>query len=186
MRTGSRTCNLILTHFDFQNQGHQLKIHEDKRDYSIILNTRHPYSRLVSLYNMTCVWEKKPNDNFKPFVEEYLESWYPKYQCQIFLNEILNERHTNKIKFFVKLENLTDDLRKIPFINENYEDLVDIFENEIKVNRYYNDFHDTPFITIRPWQEYYNQDLINLVYNKLKYQFDFFSYNPDYWTDGKP
>lgn len=184
MRTGSRSCSHILRYFGFENLGHQLKIHEERKHFSIILNVRHPFTRLVSLYNLNCLWEQCANDKFEEWAKNYLTAWYPKLEFQIFLRELLNERWQSKLQL-VKLESFQSDLMKIPFVHSEYENLKEVIENNIEENKYINEF-DSRLITKKPWQEFYNQELINFVYENLKYQFDFFSYNPDYWIDGNP
>lgn len=184
MRTGSRSCSKISEFFNFKFHGHSMKISESHENFSVILNVRHPYTRLVSLYNQACFNFGWKNNNFEEWLIRNLNSEIDYHQ--IFIEQLIKKNIPQKINHFVKLENLENDLLKIPFISREKENLEKIFNEHIRKNLYENMLEKVGQVEMNPWMSFYNRKLLDLVYDKLRLQFEIFNYNKNYFEDGTP
>lgn len=177
-RTASRSCNSFLQYFGFTVTGHELKIPTNKLDYLHICNVRSPYSHLFSIYR--CFYYKNDSDkNFEDWVRGYfnnqLKGWNEGIKYHTYLSK--------PIDILVRFEFLEEDLKKIPFIKENYESVNYIFEEQIRKNNYKNERNEN---FLNPWYSYYNQNLADFVYENLIEQFELFGYKKNYWKNGTP
>lgn len=181
-RTATRTCSKFQQFFNFNRSGqHGGFLLNSKIDYTLILNIRSPYPRMVSLYHLYLSHFPKTKPVFDKWVEVITrEGFNVVKEYEVFLNEIVE----NSIKipdYYVRTEFLESDLKRIPFISDNINELSDVFENYVKRNESKNEFGIN-----KPWEEYYTQELADLVYSRTEKQFKLFNYNKDYWKDGTP
>lgn len=179
LRTASRSCGPILQHFEFTLNDHDLKIPQEKIHYYHICNVRNPYSRLVSLYKLFVHNRKHLNINFEDWIDGVFNNVFESYDNQVELNLLLSK----PIDRIVRLEFLEGDLKEIYFIKENFENLTEIFERNIKTNEYLGEFEE---FDDREWYSFYNQNMADKVFKKLEKQFELFNYNRNYWKDGTP
>ena len=70
MRTGTRSSNALMQKLNFSGMNHEIKIPKGKENYFVVINIRNPYSRLVSLYNMFKVSQKKMNYEFEDWIKK--------------------------------------------------------------------------------------------------------------------
>jgi hypothetical protein len=57
--------------------------------------------------------------------------------------------------------------------------LVSDFDSQINENQYVNEYREHI-----PWQNFYNQELSDFVYQKTQKQFEMFNYEKDSWKYG--
>lgn len=164
-RTGSRKVAEILSYYDFKSNGklvfdhnnayshsHGSQIHKSYMEYSLIVNMRNPYGKTYSLFrNFFKNGQSQGKDLFKKFLIEEL----PK---GIMKNMIINPVLSKKPNFIIRLEQMKEDLSKIPFIfdilTEKQLDLMTQHGKEIE------DF-----------EVYYDQESKDIVYEYCKHLF---------------
>jgi hypothetical protein len=147
----------------------------------LILNIRNPYSRLVSLYHLYLHNNPKLNPVFDKWVEVITRGdGTIILEYNVFLDKIV-ENFTKIPDYYVRTEFLESDLKQIPFIKDNLNVLSNMFENHVIRNEFDNEFEPK-----KKWNEYYTQELADLVYSRTEKQFKLFNYNKDYWKDGTP
>jgi hypothetical protein len=178
-RVGSRSTAKIFTFCGFTCRGRQMgvgnahnythnsEIPPQYKDYKIICSARNPYSRTLSLYkNFTYSGETGDDRTFREYVldltcgkpETKFVDGVSKYNT--FINPVL-ERQPD---YVVRLENIYEDLSKIPFI----------FNHLTKSQLEMMCEHGKP---IDEWESHYDQEMKDLVYQHLKHQFDMWGYD---------
>lgn len=188
MRTATRSCTKIQNFFEFDSSaGHDVINYEDKKEYDIIFNIRSPYPRIVSLFKIFCFHHNTYNTDFNLWLQMVTDDIHRQanFGYNIHLDDIMKKIHKPPT-YFVKVEYLEDDLKKIPLIKNNLSFLNDIFENEIRRNGYSFEFSRYSEKMNFPWQSYYNQKTADLVFTATENQFEIFNYNRDFWKDGTP
>ena len=186
MRTASRSCHRLQEHVKFTGlYSHNFFKTQSEKEYFFISNIRNPYSRLVSIYHLYCHNSKRKTNDFKDWVikklREEVEFPIQTLDYQINLSSIYFE-HKKFPDYFVRVENLEDDIRNLWFVKENMSDEVEkIIKETIVNNSYSKEFRDR-----LPWQEYYNNSLSNYVYNFLEKDFQLFGYDKNSWKNGTP
>jgi len=182
MRTATRTTSRFHQFFNFDRTGqHKGNIPKEKNEYTLILNIRSPYPRLVSLYHLYLF----NNPNLNPIFDKWVEIVTKKdltilSEYDVFLDKIV-ESLVKIPDYYVRTEFLESDLKKIPFIKNDLNKLSSLFKNYVIRNEFENEFSPR-----KHWTEYYNQELADLVYSRTEEQFKLFNYNKDYWKDGTP
>jgi len=179
-RTGSRMLKKILDRLDFKSEGHhEMTIKDPNWDLNILI--RNPYSRAVSYWlNRN---EKRYNtDNFMDFSESI-------HNKQDYLRDLhvsnfkdpSREIISKKIKYYtlIKYETLFEDILMVPYIKDNLH----LLQQEIS---FFNLGHtpwrlDRPKELIRPYYEFYNQDLADIVYTQKQSEFELGGYHRDSW-----
>jgi hypothetical protein len=184
IRSGTRSVEKLLMYFNFSDVGnHDLDLNEQQKNYFLISNIRNPYSRLVSIYNLFCLHSNKKPDNFKLWVERRLTDDADPSKIVLNYQTDLLPRYFEKIKFpnyCVKIESFEKDIRNIPFIKENITDeLNSIIEENIVSNRFENEFSKSI-----SWQNQYDDETAELVFNFLEKEFITFGYNKNSWLNG--
>jgi hypothetical protein len=88
----------------------------------------------------------------------------------VYLEDIL-KMLPRKPDLYLRTEFFENDLKKCKLISEILieDDFVNQYESEGQ-----------------PWQSYYDEKLVDLVYKKLNFEFETFGYNKNYWIDGNP
>ena len=182
MRVATRSCISIQKKLGFEECGvHSFQIPEERDGYQIIVNVRNPYSRLVSLYKINCIWKKTEFliEGFKPWVTNALNEGNRFENISTVHLDLLIETLQKPPEVFVKIETLERDLKKLWFIKDNLELLSSDFELQIDNNRYINEYREHI-----PCQNFYNQELADFVYQKTQKQFEMFNYEKDSWKYG--
>jgi hypothetical protein len=129
-RTGSGTNAKIMSLYDFKCNGgilidgnrynytHTCIMDPKYEDYIKICTTRNPYSRVVSIYKSLGSHpfqsELKNKDNFKKYLK-WIEN---KDLTDITFSYITNPRMEIDFDYLIRLENIEEDYKKIPFISE--------------------------------------------------------------------
>jgi len=168
-RTGSRKVAEILGYYGFVNKGNIL-FNSGKYNYShyspnidgfegykLICNSRNPYSRVYSLFKNFYYGSK---DKSKESFKRYLTEGLPQGQM---MRMVVNPPITVKPDYIIRLEYMTDDLLKLPFIFDV------LTEKQVHLLSH----HEKP---IDSWEEFYDEESKTIVYDLLKYQFDMFGY----------
>ena len=162
-RTGSRKVAEVLSYFGFTNNGKpifsansyifsHLGPNEKYEDYTLICNARNPYARTYSIFKNYVPQERdKGKDSFKKFLFEKMEKDITK---EMIINPVF-QRTPNHI---IKLENMAQDLLKLPFITDKLD--------ESQVNML--TIHGKP---LDEWEQYYDTETKEFVYNLTKHHF---------------
>lgn len=181
IRTASRACINLQEHLKFEDlYSHSLFHNSQQKDYYFISNIRNPYSRLVSIFFLFCNNNNRDTDNFPIWVTKNLKEGLinvPAYQIR------LESLYSNEIRYpdyYVRIENLEEDIRNLWFVKENMSlDLEKIIQDTIISNQYLLEFGDR-----KPWQEFYDEELANYVYSFLEKDFLLFGYDKNSWKNG--
>lgn len=175
-RCGSRSTLKILRFLKFSLNNHSFLLNDKQSDYQTIFNIRNPYFRLISLFYLHCEMEKNFSRDFKKWSIAVLNErsvFVLNNPYDLEINLKLLGRNPNH---FVKIENFYEDLIKIPIIQDNMSvDLENVFQKAVYSNEYKNNFKGNIF---------YDEELADIVYDKLKYQFEVFDYNKNSWKNG--
>ena len=164
-RTGSRTVAHILNYCGFQHNHKPISL-LDKHDYTHrfnepesfndwihICSARNPYARTYSVFNMI---NNNGKDSFKEFILNKTFNYRGK---EMFLKPIFYK----KPDYVIRLENLKEDIDKIPFIKNH------ISETQLG----YMLTHGKP---LSSWEEHYNDEMKEIVYEVTKHQFETWGY----------
>lgn len=168
-RTGSRKVAEVLTYYGFTNNGkrvfntgeysynHYYIPSEKYDDYKIICCTRNPYSRVYSIFkNYYMPVKDKGKDSFKKYLINDIQN------SQI-IQMIVNPALDQKPDYIIRMENMTEDLLKLPFISDVLT----------KVQVIMLSSHGKE---IESWEEYYDQESKDIVYHYCKDHFIFGGY----------
>lgn len=168
-RTGSRKISEILTYYDFKKNGnnvnnfgrynynHNVEPNEEGTNYKVICNARNPYGRVYSLFkNFYPVISDKSKEGFRKFLIEDL----PKGQM---MDMIINPKSDKPFDYIIRLEYMKEDLMKLPFI------LDVLTESQI-------DMLLTHGKEIDNYEDYYDDDMKEIVYNLTEHQFKLWGY----------
>jgi len=188
MRTGTRSSGAIMSKLDFKSENnnihqkeivHGIGIPEGKDDYKLIVNIRNPYSRMVSLYYLYLDNSKQFNQSFGRWVKSNLS--FSDYNKNLFIFESL-KKLPKLPDLYVRMENFKNDINSLWFVKENFDFLEQTLKHNIENNLYDSDeFHSKGFKKKESWKEYYNEEISEFVYKKMKNEFDFFNYNKNSW-----
>lgn len=175
-RTASRMTASFLKKLNFhQEWGHHGVFGESKND--VYLNIRNPYSIAVSYYFLG------NQQNYKETFEEFIlkskgdYSWMKNINTLDFL-EALRDRKLEPKKV-IRYENLVEDLLSLELIQEN----IILLDDEVKklkegVNPWRTDYKPE---FLKPYSEFYTQELADIVYENRQKFFEFGGYNRDSW-----
>jgi len=203
-RCGSRAVSEVLKHYDFFNyelaptfksksdirtnaHTHTCDVPKEYSNYDIIMQIRNPYSRAVSFWHLACF--KKVEDELvvtKTF-EEYIIQ-----RDALVLDRYEEAAKKYNPKYYIRYENLQEDIKKIPFIDFNDPEVKASYNDNIINNQYKYEGVDDSRGDIRRsstddryanWKSFYayNKRLADMVYNQYKTQFEFFNYDKDSW-----
>lgn len=169
-RTGSRKVAEILSFFGFTNQdrpiffsnnytySHDVNFYEEHENYKLICNARNPYSRVLSIFQ-NLYQPANPNKTREDFRR------YLKYELSIGHSTriVKNPVLTKKIDYLIRLEHMSEDLQKIPFV------LKKLTTTQVEMLSY----HPKP---IFDWEQFYNQEMKDIVYGYTSHQFEMWGY----------
>jgi hypothetical protein len=79
------------------------------------------------------------------------------------------------------MENFQDDIRSLWFVKENIDLLEQTISYNIDKNRYSSEFDSCGFLMKNSWKDYYDEEMSEIVYEKLKNEFLFFNYDKNSW-----
>ena len=187
MRTGTRSSGAIMHKLNFKSEinnihqketVHGIDIPEGKEDYKLIVNIRNPYSRMVSLYYLHMYNSKQFNQVFDRWVKSNLS--FSDYNKNFFILESLKQL-PKLPDFYIRMENFEDDIKSLWFVKENFDLLEQTINDNIEKNRYLTEFEEYGFTKKNSWKEYYNEEIAEIVFLKLKGEFDFFNYDKNSW-----
>ena len=114
--------------------------------------------------------------SFEEFVKN--ENEYYNIQGNHLWNSVSRLKKLNGQVFTIRVENLIDDLMRIPLIKKNYDLLIEELEYLDSTNTYRNNY----LIDLeKPYSEYYTEELANIVYEKKSEEFTTWKYDSDSW-----
>lgn len=142
--------------FDIKNQ-HVYAINYANEDSWKFCVVRNPYSRLVSFYNWTIRLHKYKKISFDQYIKEQYNRGRFRGAWDLQLDYMLDKDGKNLIDKIFKFETMS---KEIP----NYFNITAKFPH-------LNSSHDSDY------RNYYNDELQEIVYNKLKDDFDYLGYD---------
>jgi hypothetical protein len=168
-RTGSRKVSEILTYYDFKctnkplnefgyyNYNHAIEPNEEGTDYKVICNARNPYGRVYALFkNFYHPIKDKSKEGFRKYLTEDL----PRGQT---MKMVVEPKWDKPFDYVIRLEHMKDDLMKLPFILDVLtESQVEMLSSHGK--------------EIESWEEFYDDDMKEIVYEYTKHQFKLWGY----------
>jgi len=187
-RNGTRSVGLFLSTLLFEKQGkvigpewmptHTLCYPDNIEGYSLYLNVRNPYSRVLSFWHWhreLSKTDKRCLDTFNTNFSDYVSKANYKFLDDPHYETILKAVTTKKkIKAnFVKLENLKEDILKIPFIDIKSPAILNNYNKYIINNQFLS--ADTDY------RLFYTEETAQLIYNEFKEAFTMFDYDKDSW-----
>lgn len=186
IRSGTRSVEEIMRYFKFSNlPSHNFYEEEFQKKFFLISNVRNPYARLFSIYNLFCVHSNKQPNNFKLWAFKKLKEEVADFDRGLNYQTNLATNYFEKSKYpdyVVRIESFEKDIRNIWFIKENMtEELESIIQENVVRNMYSDEFNLT-----KSWEEYYDEELAEFVYNFLEKDFLHFGYNKNSWKNGTP
>jgi hypothetical protein len=168
-RTGSRKVSEILTYYDFKcngkvlnefgyyNYNHTIEPNEEGTDYKVICNARNPYGRVYSIFkNFYHSIEDKSKEGFRKYLTEDL----PRGQT---MKMVVEPKWDKPFDYVIRLEHMKDDLMKLPFISDV------LTESQVEVMSSHGK-------GIEGWEEFYDDEMKEIVYGYTKHQFKFWGY----------
>ena len=180
-RTGSRTIAEVLEKLDFESvRNHNYYPNARKDGFFQIWSVRNPYSRLVSLYNQKRQPPHYEKNDFEVWLKNKLKNDYLITKQD--WDNLYVYKQKDKPDMIVRMENFKNDLLQVDFIKENFNYQTNsIFGIDLETNRYSLKIENN-----RKFYDFYNEELVDLVYENLKHEFELFGYNKDYIKDGTP
>ena len=169
-RTGSRKVAEILSFFGFTNEGrpihsannyaytHQVIFDEEVENYKLICNARNPYSKTLAVFRnlLRANYKNATKDEFKNFLVQELKNGQA-------MGMVKNPILSKKIDYVIRLEHMSEDLRKIPFVLEKFS------SKQLDMLCY----HPKP---IFDWEQFYDQEMKDIVYEYTSHLFEMWGY----------
>lgn len=170
----------------YNNQGGSFTHHhgfpKGKEDWPVICNVRNPYSLVVSGYLdiLTEYKQKGKSLDFKDYlINHYFQEESLHREDPFFLNKW--KTFHKEPEYIIHLETMDDDLRKLPFFNEDGK-MNEVINEFVYHNRYKNESpYDEYEGRFQKYQLYYNQEVADIVYDNMKEYFIKFGYDKDSW-----
>ena len=173
-RTGSRMTQSFLLKLDFESKwGHHTCFGDST--YDVYINIRNPYAIAVSYYHLR---HRDTPETFEEYVRKYKGEYvnFKNYHLMDYL-QALKERKLQPTKI-IRQENLLEDLLSIDFIKNNQHrlkpEIAHLEEGSFPWRKYYPK-------DLKPYNEYYTQELADIIYENRKKFFDFGGYDKDSW-----
>lgn len=176
-RTGSRMTKSILLKLDFEERwGHHTCFGDST--YDVYINIRNPYAITVSYYHLrqSDIRQRDNPETFEEFVRKFKGEYlnFKNYHLLDYL-QALKERKLQPTKI-IRQEHLFEDLLSIDFIKNN--------QHRLETQIAYLEEGSTPwrkYYDSTPYNEYYTQELADIIYENRKKFFDFGRYDKDSW-----
>lgn len=180
-RTASRMVRKILLSLEFIEQDGHHTFSVKNKDWNLNVLIRNPYSRAVSYWLLN----NERSYNTSQFIT-FSDSIYK-------LNDYLRDLHVGQFKNpstslisnniqnynLIRYESLFDDLMKIPYIKDNEFELQDELSILSLGNTPWR--KDRPKELIKPYHEFYTQELADVVYTQKESEFELGGYHRDSW-----
>jgi hypothetical protein len=200
-RTGSSITKKIFENYNFFSvikkndyklvdfrktaHSHGEKILEDYSDFNIITNIRNPYDRVFACYQK--FYLDKPILKNNKDLKQKFSSWVVENFWTLGFHVFLGPRYDEtsnyfkkwtfgeqNVDYFIKMENLKEDILKLPFIStDDYE--VQRIEDLLRDNSYKNERYFS-------YQDAYDLKSARLIYEFFKPCFFKFDYSPYSFT----
>lgn len=141
---------------------HNARIPQGCEDYTLVMSMRNPYERYLSII----AWKKK------------IDTWDGDYGglAYKFGNFYMDHyRLKDQVDYWVRTENIADDLAKIPFVKERSVELKDQIDSFNWINPYKSSDR-----SIDALDKYHTE-----IYENTKWVFDLFDYKKDSYLDIK-
>jgi hypothetical protein len=200
-RTGSSITKKIFENYNFFSatkkkdyklidfrknaHSHENKLSEEYSDFNIITNIRNPYDRVFACYQKFYI-EKPILKNNKDFKKKF-STWVSENFWSIGFHVFLSSRHDDaenyfqkwtfekqNVDFYIKMENLKEDILKLPFISKDDEEIQRI-EGLLRDNSFINERYHS-------FQDAFDVKSAKLVYEFFKPCFYKFDYDPFSFT----
>ncbi len=174
-----------LVNFKKTNHSQEKKVLDEFSNLKKISNIRNPYDRVFACYQKFYL-EKPILKNSKDFKEKFTKWISENFWSQgpyVFLSTRYEETNnyfqnwtfeTDDVDYFIRMENLKEDILKLPFIRKTEDEILRI-DNLIDNNPYINERH-------YGFQDVYDLKSAKLVYEFFKPCFYKFDYNPFSFT----
>ena len=183
IRTATRSSGTVQEFFKFKNVRQHYLPTENHKDYYLISNIRNPYSRLVSIFYFVFGKETRTIEDFRRFLKKKIQEEKSNLVGTQDLQINLTKIYEGIGKFpdeFVRVENLYDDIKNLFFVRDNSDPkLYEIMENNIKSNKYFQEYGSRP-----DWKKHYDEETANILYDYLKDDFKLGNYDKNSWKDG--
>jgi len=142
--------------FKIYNQHIPASRYKDEDSWKFCVS-RNPYSRVVSFYNWMKQLPKYKNITFEKFVKDFYNIGRASGVWNLQTDYMLDNSNINLIDKIFKFETMSEDIPKHFNIDAKFP-------------------HLNPS-TPDDYRKYYNDELQEIVYNKLKYDFEYLEYN---------
>lgn len=174
-----------LVDFRKTTHSHGNDILDDYSDYSVITNIRNPYDRVFACYQKFYLEKPilKNNTDFKGKFLDWVNENFWSLGPYVFLSPRYDDVRnyfqkwtfdTQTVDFYIKMENLLEDIMNLPFISKDDEEINRI-STLISENPFRNERHHS-------FEEVYDVRSAKLVYEFFKPCFYKFDYNPFSFT----
>lgn len=199
MRCGSRSVSEIIKHYEFYNyqtkqniwysaHTHEINVPEEFLNYKILMQVRNPYSRALSMWHL---YGWKNIDGINGTLQ--IESTFEEY---VFKGGFITDHYERGIlkykpQYFIRYENLSEDVLKIPFVNlDSNQNLKLDYNRSILENVYLNEGVEKPEGALKrdskdkryaDWRSYYNKKIADKVYELCAPQFELLNYDKNSW-----
>jgi hypothetical protein len=176
-RTASRAMIPIQNKLGFIDTNHH-NCTITNPNWSTIISIRNPYSRMVSFWILRHGLKhlEQARIDFEEFVK--CKNEYYNIRGNHLWNPISRLKRLSGQVFTIRVENLVEDLMRIPLIEENFSSV----EWELKLLSSVNSYRDNHLIDLgKPYSEYYTEELANIVYEKKSEEFTIWNYDSESW-----
>ncbi len=182
MRTGTRSSGYLMNEFDFKSPNdvptHLFGIPEGKQDYYLICNVRNPYSRMVSLYYMYMDQVNNFDESFDNWIKGNFI--FREEDYNIFLS-IRLQKLNKSVDKFIRIETFEEDILSLPFVKKHSTKLRNVIQTKVSTNIFSQEYESKMGEKRKPWKSFYNQERADILYTKLKCEFDYFNYDKNSW-----
>lgn len=199
-KTATKELSKFLKNFDFEFKkdlkipcsfyndqpfycSNEIKFDKNLKNYKILLSTRNPYDRIVSLFinyafSGKIAITKQNKNSFKKYVWRFLHTYCKLDNKNIDVIEGFIKKwdlSTFKPDYFVRTESIIEDLSNIDFIKEDDLWKKGIYEEYFKKNTVKN-YH---------FSDFYDIYSAKMVFDFYKNHFLYFEYDPFSFTNEK-
>ena len=200
--TGSKTAIKIFKNFPFSTyelKNNQIRfvkegvthvhnpfLFDGHEKYGLIMTCRNPYSRWVSSFKRNLInmrFIKSSIDLKEQFHEFILNNVFSQENFKEHMQvELEFSKIAKKVDYFLRIENLLEDYKSIPFIEES-----EFFRNghleKVLSTPIGHHMSDSSLMLnlFDDWQDYYSEESANVLYRILETEFIFYGYDKSSW-----